>query len=89
MISKTTTTALIIAMLSLVGLTALAGVSQTVFAQSVGDRGIHIAGGGGADGVGGGGGELNIGGCDGPGNGDTGSGGGGTGDGVGGGSEGN
>jgi hypothetical protein len=62
MISKTTTTVLIIAMLSLVGLTALAGVSQTVFAQSVGGDGIHIAGGGGADGVGGGGGELNIGG---------------------------
>jgi hypothetical protein len=59
MISKTTT-ALIIAMLSLVGLTAPAGLSQTVFAQSVGG-GIDIGGGGGADGVGGGGGELDIG----------------------------
>src|SRR5918996_3697056 len=64
MISKTTTTVLIIAMLSLVGLTALAGVSQTVFAQTIAEEAVDgTAGEGffddeGGDSIGGGGGTA-------------------------------
>src|SRR5215207_5592779 len=40
MIAKTTRTTLIIAMLSLVGLAVPAGVSQTVFAQTIADEAV-------------------------------------------------